>query len=73
MLRHLQGGYIALVPIGASFEAKYYNSDGTIYAKFDQSGKVEFYTYDRAGRVIQIKDQYENILKEYEYNQIINQ
>lgn len=67
------GGYIALVPIGASFEAKYYNSDGTIYAKFDQSGKVEFYTYDRAGRVIQIKDQYENILKEYEYNQIINQ
>lgn len=67
------GIYIALIPMGTSFEATCYNSDGTIYAKFDQSGKAEYYTYDRAMRVIQTTDQYDNILKESKYNQIINQ
>lgn len=67
------GIYIALIPMGTSFEATCYNSDGTIYAKFDQSGKAEYYTYDRARRVIQTTDQYYNILKESKYNQIINQ
>lgn len=67
-----EGIYTALVPEGASFKATSYNSDGTAYAKFDQSGNAEFYTYDSAGRVTQIKDQYGNILKEYKYNKIIN-
>lgn len=67
------GIYIALIPMGTSFEATCYNSDGTIYAKFDQSGKAEYYTYDRARRVIQTSDQYYNKLKESKYNQIINQ
>ena len=68
-----QGKYMALVPEGATFNATSYNADGTVYAQFDQEGKVEFYTYDTAGRVTQIKDRYGNILKEYKYNQIINQ
>ena len=68
-----QGTYMALVPEGATFNATSYNADGTAHAQFDQDGKVEFYTYDTAGRVTQIKDRYGNILKEYKYNQIINQ
>lgn len=68
-----QGAYMALVPEGATFNATSYNADGTAHAQFDQDGKVEFYTYDTAGRVTQIKDRYGNILKEYKYNQIINQ
>lgn len=67
------GIYIALIPAGTPFEAKYYNSDGTVYSKFDQSGKAEFYAYDQAGRIVWIKDQYGNILKEYKYNQVINE
>ena len=68
-----QGKYMALVPEGATFNATSYNADGAVYAKFDQEGKVEFYTYDKAGRVTQIKDRLGNILKEYKYNRIINQ
>ena len=68
-----QGKYMALVPEGATFNATSYNADGTVYAKIDQEGKVEFYTYDKAGRVTQIKDRLGNILKEYKYNRIINQ
>lgn len=68
-----QGKYMALVSEGATFKAKSHNADGTLFAQFDQEGNVEFYTYDTVGRVTQIKDRYGNILKEYKYNQIINQ
>ncbi|MDD3036496.1 hypothetical protein [Bacteroides sp.] len=68
-----QGMYMALVPEGASFKATSYNADGTVYAQFDQSSNVELYTYDAAGKVIQTKDQYGNVLKEYTYNRIIKQ
>jgi len=54
---------MALVPEGANFKATSYNPDGTVYARFDQSGNVEYYTYDAAGRVIKVEDQYGNILK----------
>ena len=43
-----------------------------MYARFDQSGNVEYYTYDAAGRVIKVEDQYGNILKTYEYNKLNN-
>ncbi len=54
---------MALVPEGANFKATSYNPDGTVYARFDQSGNVEYYTYDAAGRVIKVEDQYGNIFK----------
>lgn len=73
VLAYGQGSYMALVPEGANFKATSYNEDGTVYARFDQSGKVEYYTYDAAGRVIQVTDEYGNILKRYEYNKINNQ
>lgn len=68
-----QGSYMALVPEGVNFEAISYNEDGTIYARFDQSGNVEYYTYDSVGRVTKVEDQYGNILKMYEHNQSINE
>ena len=64
--------YMALVPEGANFKATSYNPDGTVYARFDQSGNVEYYTYDAAGRVVRVEDQYGNILKTYEYNKLNN-
>lgn len=67
-----QGSYMALVPEGANFKATSYNPDGTVYARFDQSGNVEYYTYDAAGRVVKVEDQYGNILKTYEYNKLNN-
>lgn len=67
-----QGSYMALVPEGANFKATSYNPDGTAYARFDQSGNVEYYTYDAAGRVVRVEDQYGNILKTYEYNKLNN-
>lgn len=67
-----QGSYMALVPEGANFKATSYNPDGTVYARFDQSGNAEYYTYDAAGRVVKVEDQYGNILKTYEYNKLNN-
>ena len=65
--------YIALVPDGATFQATSYNTDGTIRCRFDQTGNAEFYTYDDAGRVIRVEDQYGKVVREYEYNQLINE
>ena len=62
------GAYVAIVPEGAEFEAVSYNSDGTVVAKFDQTGQVEFYDYDSAGRLVRIKDQNGCTVKEYRYN-----
>lgn len=66
-----RGSYAALVPEGANFKATSYNADGTVYAQFDQSGNVEYYTYDTAGRVIRVEDQDGNILKKCEYNKLL--
>lgn len=65
--------YEALVPDGATFQATSYNTDGTIRCRFDQTGNAEFYTYDDAGRVIRVEDQYGKVVREYEYNQLINE
>lgn len=64
--------YMAIIPEGTEFEATSYNPDGTIYAKFNQSGEAEFYEYDPAGRVIRITDQNGHTRKEYEYNTATN-
>lgn len=65
--------YEAFVPDGATFQATSYNTDGTVYCRFDQTGNAEFYTYDDAGRVIRVEDQYGKVVREYEYNQLINE
>lgn len=64
--------YVAIIPEGTEFEATSYNPDGTIYAKFNQTGEAEFYEYDPAGRVIRITDQNGHTRKEYEYHTVTN-
>lgn len=48
--------YMAVMPLGTSFEATSYNADGTVYARFDGEGHGEIYDYDRACRVMEVKD-----------------
>lgn len=68
-----EGIFMALFPEGASFEATSYDFDGTVRARFDESGNSELYAYDFAGRVVRVEDAYGNLLREYEYNRIINE
>ena len=63
--------YIVLVPAGVSFEATSYNLDRSVFAKFDQTGKLEVNEYDSAGRLIRITDENGNTVKEQTYN-IVN-
>ena len=63
--------YMALVPAGVSFEATSYNPDRSVFAKFDQTGKLEVNEYDSAGRLIRITDENGNTVKEQTYN-IVN-
>ena len=63
MLQHL-----TLLPEGTEFEATSYNADGSIALKYDNSGHMELYEYDKAGRLILIRDENGKILKGNEYN-----
>lgn len=63
--------YAAAVPRHAAFEATSYNADGTACARFDQTGRVESYEYDDAGRVIRVKNRHGHTLKEYRYNMVL--
>ena len=63
--------YMVLVPAGVSFEATSYNLDRSVFAKFDQTGKLEVNEYDSAGRLIRITDENGNTVKEQTYN-IVN-
>lgn len=49
--------YLVLVPAGTQFEATAYNRDGTVQARFDESGTAELYEYDSAGRVVRVTDE----------------
>ena len=60
--------YALLVPQGTSYEATVYNTDGTIYARFDQTGTIEFYEYDVLGRLLRQTDAFDNVLKSNLYN-----
>lgn len=60
--------YMALVPEGVEFEATSYNVDGTVLCKFNQNGQVEFDEYDTVGRLVRVKDQNGNVIKENRYN-----
>ena len=67
-----EANYGLFVPEGNDYEAISYNSDGTIHAKFNQTGTLELYEYDAFGRVLSVKNQNGEIVKEYEYNTVIN-
>lgn len=62
--------YLTFIPSDCEFEATAYNSDGTVFCKFDQTGQMERYEYDGAGRVIKVFDGDRNLLKENTYNYI---
>ena len=64
--------YLALLPADAEFEATSYNMDGTVFARFDQTGRLELNEYDSGGRLIRVRDGKGNILQEYQYNVATN-
>lgn len=60
--------YVALVPSGTEFDAYSYDEDGRLRVHFDGVGNLEEYEYDRAGRVICVKDGKKHIRKECLYH-----
>ena len=60
--------HLTLLPEGTEFEATSYNADGSVALKYDNSGHMETYEYDKAGRLILIRDENGKILKGNEYN-----
>lgn len=60
--------YMCLVPADCEFESTSYNSDGTVFCKFDQTGIMERYEYDGAGRVTKVWDGNGKLLKENSYH-----
>lgn len=62
--------YVALLPANVPFEAISYNLDGSVFCKFDQNGRMELNEYDTAGRLIRVKDEHGNVIKEYQYNMV---
>lgn len=63
--------FMALVPEHTLFEAVSYNTDGSVFCKFDHSGMLERYEYDAAGRIVRKYDGEGNILEENIYNRIL--
>lgn len=60
--------YLVVAPEGTEFEATAYNEDDAISLKFDPSGHMELYEYDKAGRLVLVRDENGKILKGNEYN-----
>lgn len=63
--------YLSLVPRNCEFEATSYNTDGTVFCKFNQNGQLERYEYDAAGRVVKVYDNDNNVIKEFKYNTVL--
>lgn len=70
-LKGSKASCVVLVPEGTVFEAMSYNLDGTIFCKFDHTGQVELYEYDAASRLIRVRDQEGKVVRENDYNVII--
>lgn len=62
---------LVAVPANTLFEAVSYNTDGSVFCKFDHSGMLERYEYDAAGRIVRKYDGEGNILEENIYNRIL--
>ena len=60
--------YIALLPAGVPFQATSYNADGTVFCRFDQTGRMEVNEYDSAGRLVRVLDQDGHLLESYEHH-----
>ncbi len=60
--------YCALVPDNVAFEATSYNLDGTVFCKFNQNGQMELNEYDTAGRLVRVKDERGDVIRECQYN-----
>lgn len=70
--QYFRSSFWAIVPEGTEFEARLYNPDQTLHARFNEKAKLEIYEYDPAGRVTKVKDQNGFIMKEYQYNTKLN-
>lgn len=62
--------YIAMMPRDTEFEATVCDSDGTVLARFNQSGLQECYEYDPHLRPCKAYDGQDNLLREYKFNTI---
>lgn len=62
-----------IAPDDAIFEATSYNTDGTVFARFNQNGALEMNEYDAFGRVIRVVDRKGKTIKEFQYNTVLNQ
>ena len=62
-----------IAPDDAIFEATSYNTDGTVFARFNQNGALEMNEYDVSGRVIRVVDRKGKTIKEFQYNTVLNQ
>ena len=62
---------MVLVPDKVEFDAFSYNWDGSVFCKFNQSGKAEINEYDGAGRLIRVCDHKGRVIKEFLYNNIL--
>lgn len=60
--------YIALLPAGVPFQATSYDADGTVFCRFDQTGRMEVNEYDSAGRLVRVLDQDGHLLESYEHH-----
>lgn len=70
---NLQGcACMVLVPDKVEFEAFSYNWDGSVFCKFNQSGRAEINEYDGVGRLIRVRDQNGRVIKECHYNNILD-
>lgn len=53
---------------GVEFQATVFNKEGQVFCRFDHSGNMERYEYDRNSRVVAIYDAEGYLLNEYRYN-----
>lgn len=64
--------FLLFVPSGSSFQAVMHNLDDSVFAQFDETGALELYEYDAAGRLIRITNERGEIVKTQNYHVVNN-